>query len=42
VILDNLIAHKSKAVRNLLIAHGCPLLFLPTYTCRRLRRPFPR
>lgn len=32
VIMDNLIAHKSKSVRRLLAAHGCRLLFLPTYS----------
>jgi len=32
VILDNLMAHKSKTVRGLLAARGCRLLFLPTYS----------
>src|SRR5512143_3421725 len=32
VVLDNLIAHKSKVVRRLLHAKGCQLLFLPAYS----------
>jgi transposase len=32
VVLDNLVAHKSKTVRALLHSKGCRLLFLPTYS----------
>jgi transposase len=32
VILDNLSVHKAEAVRTLVEAHGCQLLFLPPYS----------
>ena len=32
VVLDNLSAHKSSRVEKLLLAHGCQLVFLPTYS----------
>jgi transposase len=32
VIMDNLSAHKSKKVRQLIEAKGCQLLFLPAYS----------
>ena len=32
VVLDNLVVHKSSRVEQLLIQHGCRLLFLPAYS----------
>jgi transposase len=32
VVLDNLAAHKSSYIEQLLLEHGCRLLFLPAYS----------